>query len=208
MAGQKTEPEAVQEAAEGLSPELQAILGAVLEQNALMARQLAALQSDVSAREVAAAEAAASKKLPPAHTDVEEGFEPVTFRSKGVEFRVVRVGRHKWTAPNGESQTTEGRDYQFAAGPIGLSELVVRNSDVAAWLRARPSFNREFWEVGAEPFSAPDPEIILKQIQAALFEADDAALEELLTKELASHKRKVVLDAARHARRLIQGRGD
>lgn len=192
---------------EGLSPDVKALMGAILEQNRLMAEQMTALRFETSDREREAAEAAAAGALPPASGDVEDGFEPVLFRSKGTAFRVVRVGRHRWTAPNGEAQISDGRDYEFVSGEVGASELWVRNSNVANFLRGRPTFNREFWEVGAEPHAAPDPEVVMEKIMAATVDMDDAALEELQALETASHRRPIVLKAIKQARAQIQRAG-
>ena len=208
------ETEQPEPALEGVgAPTVEQLLAIVLQQQSdaqeerKMLRELLTQQAqEISDRERAAAEAAASRKLPPAAGDKEDGFEPVVFRSKGTEFRVIRVGRHKWTAPNGEAQVTDGRDYQFVSQGIGASELRVFNSNVAEFLRGRPSYNREFWEVGREPHAPPDPELVFDRIMEAVVDYDDARLEELAKLEQASHKRPVVLKAIRQARQKIRGR--
>jgi hypothetical protein len=134
----------------------------------------------------------------------EEGFEPVKFRSKGVNHRIVRVAATRWTTLNGEAQHAGGISYDFAPG---RGEFVALNSDVAEFLRARPAFNREFWEVGAEPHAAPDPSIVLDKVQQALFDLDLDALAELKALEQASHRRKVVLDQINSAERRIAQAG-
>lgn len=191
---------------QGGGVDLEQVLAVVLEQNTRLAALIERREAETSEREAAAAEAAAQQKLPPSEDEVEEGFEAVVFRSKGDAFRVVRVGRHRYAAANGETQETEGRAYQFRHSAMGLSELVVRNSNVAEFLRGRPSFNREFWEVGAEPHAAPDPKVVLDQVIDATIELDDERLEELLEREMASHQRPVVLDSIRAARRKIRGK--
>jgi hypothetical protein len=129
-------------------------------------------------------------------------FEPVTFRSKGAMLRVVRVPATRWTTLNGEAQHAGGISYDF--GP-GRGDFIALNADVADWLRTRPAFNLEFWEVGNEPHSAPDPSVILDKVLTALMELDLDKLDELLLLEQASHKRKVVLDQIQAAKRKVAG---
>jgi hypothetical protein len=133
--------------------------------------------------------------------DVEEGFEPVVFRSRGINFSIVRVPRHRWTATNGEAQVTDGVRYEFAHG---RGDLVVRNAEVADYIRSRPSFNVEVWEVGKEPHAAPDPARELDRIMQAGFDLDLGALAEIEEKERASFNRKVIIDAIAAAKRQIQ----
>lgn len=143
-------------------------------------------------------------ELPPRADDVEEGFRPVLFRSRDRSHLVVRVPRHRHTASNGEVQTSDGRNYSFE--PTG--DLTVHNSDVADFLRGRPGFNRFYFEVGKEPHSQAAMEPVLDAIQQAILDMDDAALEELEIKEMASLKRSLVLNQLRKARERVQKQGD
>jgi hypothetical protein len=129
----------------------------------------------------------------------EEGFEPITFRAKGRNQRIVRVPANRFTTLNGEIQHVGGIAYEFA--PTG--DFVARSSNVANFLRSRPAFNLEFWEVGNEPHAAPDPSVVLDKVQTALMELDLDALEDLLAKETASHNRKIVVDQIKSAQRKI-----
>jgi hypothetical protein len=137
----------------------------------------------------------------PRRPDVaEEGFEPVIFRSKGKNQRVVRVPATRWTTLNGEAQHAGGIAYNFE--PNG--EFVAKSANVAEFLRRRPMFNVEFWEVGAEPHTPPDPSLMLDKILKATMELDLDTLEELRAAEAASHGRKVVLDQITAAQRRIK----
>jgi hypothetical protein len=136
----------------------------------------------------------------PRRNIVEEGFEPVTFRARGRALRIVRVPATRWTTLNGEAQHAGGISYDFA--PTG--DFTARNSNVADFLRKRPMFNVEFWEVGNEPHAAPDPSVVLDKILKATMELDQDALEEIAAKERGSHKRRLVLDAVNAAQRRIK----
>ena len=127
-------------------------------------------------------------------------FEPVTFRARGRNQRIVRVPATRWTTLNGEAQHAGGISYDFA--PTG--DFTALNSNVANFLRGRPMFNVEFWELGAEPHAAPDPSVVLDKVLQATMELDLDTLEELRAKEAASHGRKVVLDAITAAQRRIK----
>jgi hypothetical protein len=137
----------------------------------------------------------------PRRPDVaEEGFEPVVFRSKGKNQRIVRVPATRWTTLNGEAQHAGGIAYNFE--PNG--EFVAKSENVAEFLRRRPMFNVEFWEVGNEPHTPPDPSLMLDKILKATMELDLDTLEELRAAEAASHGRKIVLDQITAAQRRIK----
>lgn len=115
--------------------------------------------------------------------------DEVVFRSKGVNFRAVRVPRHRWTAPNGEVQVSDGVTYEFA--PKG--EFRTDDPEAIAYLRGLGSFNREFWEVGNEPGRIPDSGPMIERVAAASAALNLEALDELELEERAGHKRHDVL---------------
>lgn len=124
--------------------------------------------------------------------DVEQPPEPVgevIFRSKGVNFRAVRVPRHRWTAPNGEVQVSDGVTYEFA--PKG--EFRTDDPEAIAYLRGLGSFNREFWEVGNEPGRIPDSQPMIERVVGASTALDLEGLDELEREERAGYKRHDVL---------------
>lgn len=126
-------------------------------------------------------------------TDAKAGV--VLFRAKGVNFRSVRTGANRTTAPNGEVVSTRGISYDFA--PTG--EYRTADPDVIAWLRNLPSFNLEFWEVGAEPGAVASPEVVLEQVMHATAELHVERLREILAEEMVGHKRDLVLKTVRAA---------
>lgn len=126
--------------------------------------------------------------------------EPVRFISKGAMFNAVRTARYRQVMPDGTQHFSTGISYNFA--PYGRFETV--DPDAVAWLRSRPGMNVEYWEETAPPFSAPDPGVILDKVLAASLSLDDEALRALEEDEMASHKRKVVLDTIKSARRRVQ----
>jgi hypothetical protein len=138
-------------------------------------------------------------EMPPDEDDAPA--QEVTFRAKGVNFRAVMKPRQRWTAPNGEVQVTDGRTLEFA--PTGE----FRTSDPAEirHLRGLPTFNREFWEVGAEPHAAPSARPVFDKIADAAVALDADALAELEVRERETHNRVFVLDAIRSARERVQG---
>jgi hypothetical protein len=143
-------------------------------------------------------------EAPPADEPAAEDEAPVeevTFRAKGVNFRAVMVPRHRWVAPNGEAQVTDGKTLEFA--PSGE----FRTSDPAEirYLRGLPTFNREFWEVGAEPHAAPSPRPMFDKIAEASVALDVDALAQLEVLERETLNRPFVLDAIRSARDRVQG---
>jgi hypothetical protein len=137
----------------------------------------------------------------PADGELEEEPETVTFRSKGVNFRAVMIPRHRWTAPNGEVQVTDGKTLEFA--PLG--EYTTNDAAEIKHLRNLPTFNREFWEVGREPNAAPSPRPVFDKIADAAVALDDRALAELEVSERETHNRQVVIEAIQSARRRVQG---
>lgn len=126
---------------------------------------------------------------------------PITFISKGANFKAIRIGRQRTTAPNGEVIVSTGVTYDFA--PTGT--YTAKTVEAVTFLRSRQSMNVEFWEVGKEPHAAPDTEKIMQQILDALGDYDDEALRQIEEIEQASHKREVVLKAVAHARKVVQG---
>lgn len=132
----------------------------------------------------------------------EEGpQEPIMFRSKGVNFRAVMVPRHRWTAPNGEVQVTDGKTLEFA--PAG--EYTTADPAEIRHLRSLPTFNREFWEVGSEPHAIPSPRPIMDKVVTATVALDDEELARLEEEERNSWARPFVLDSIRSARERVQG---
>jgi hypothetical protein len=86
--------------------------------------------------------------------------EPVVFRSRGAEFKCIVVPRRRFTGPTGEQYFTNGITLDFS--PNG--EYSTRNRRNVELLRRRPGMNREYWEVGKEPHSAPDPQLVIEAI--------------------------------------------
>lgn len=126
---------------------------------------------------------------------------PVTYISKGSQFKAIKKPRYRGVSPTGEQFFTTGIAADFA--PHG--QWTTRNRDMAAWIETRPGFGTDFWRQGAEPFSAPDPSKILEQIMDAILALDDARLAQLEADEKASHKRPLVLGQLAAARNRVQG---
>jgi hypothetical protein len=127
--------------------------------------------------------------------------EPVVFRSRGAEFKCIVVPRRRFTGPTGEQYFTNGVGMNFS--PDGVYST--RNRRNVEALRRRPGMNREYWEVGKEPHSAPDPQLVVGRIFDLALALDDAGLEEIEMQERASHKREIVLKAVSAARLKVQG---
>lgn len=127
--------------------------------------------------------------------------KPVVFISKGAAYRVVRKPRHRFQSPNGEQFFTTGLAADFAPH----ARFETDSQEWVDYLRGRPGFGFDFWELGNEPHTAPDPGVVLAQIMGAMLELDDSELAKIETEERASHKRKVVLDAVGVARNKVQG---
>lgn len=126
--------------------------------------------------------------------------EEVHFRSKGVNFRaVIKPSRRKTTEFGME--TIPGTAADFA--PTG--DYRTSDPEVVEYLRALPTFNVEFWEVGHEPGQAPSIEPVIDRIAAAIIELDDAALSQLDGEERSSFNRPEVLAMISSARRRVQG---
>lgn len=190
-----------QEAAAGILAQAQAQaaeLMAAAQQAAAAAQQPAAGGVDLEQFATSIQQAAGRTKVW-GPDEVEEGFTPVKFRSKG-ELRVVRVPRHRFTAANGEAQTSPGVAYDFGYD----HSFVALSSDVADYIRARPAFNLEVWEVGKEPNRVPDPEAVFDRINQAIADVDDDTLIEIESEEMAGHKREVVLKQVKSARATVQ----
>jgi hypothetical protein len=127
--------------------------------------------------------------------------EPVFFRSRGKEFKMCVVPRRRFTGPDGAQFFTNGITLDFS--PHG--EYRTRNRRNVELLRGRPGMDREYWEVGKEPHTAPDPQLVIDSIMDATLALDDAALAEIEAQERASHKREAVLKAVASARLKVQG---
>jgi hypothetical protein len=127
--------------------------------------------------------------------------EPVLFRSRGKEFRLNVVPRRRFTGPTGEQYFTNGVSLDFS--PDGVYST--RNRRNVEILRSRPGMNREYWEVGKEPHTAPDPQLVVEKIIDLTLQLDDEGLAQIEADERASHKRPAVLQAAAAARLKIQG---
>jgi hypothetical protein len=129
------------------------------------------------------------------------------FRSKGHGFRAVMVARNRTTMPNGEvrvfgtDEYPAGKTIEFA--PAG--EYVTDDPREIAYLKSLPTFNLEFWQVGAEPHAIPDPKPIMEKVAEATVTVDDETLARLEEEERATWKRKFVLDSIRAARERVQG---
>lgn len=129
------------------------------------------------------------------------GKVKVTFLSRGSNLRVVRKARIRYTDARGELVVTEGVHCPFE--PDGRFET--DDQDVVDYLRGRPGYNSEFWEMGHDPHAAPDPQPVLDSIMDAMLELDDARLAKIEEDEQAGSKREVVLNTVAAARRKVQG---
>lgn len=127
--------------------------------------------------------------------------KPVVFVARGAMYKVVLRPRYRGVSPTGEQYFTTGSAADFA--PTGQYQTT--NPETVELLKSRPGFGTDFWIQGSEPFSAPDPKVILGEIFAAAMSLDDDELARLEADERASHKRKVVLDALELARTRVQG---
>lgn len=223
MAGTKTPdaPAAAETVAAGvdvgaLLGQLEALQAQVAEMAAAAATATAGGGGDVAAALVAALEKMQAPAvtveqpkqvpLPPKHDDVEEGFEPVTFRSRGRNFKVIRVSAHRNLVNDSWVPVTTGRYYDFA--PNG--DLKVLNSDVAEFLRACPDFNQLFWELGNAPGADKELKPLLQKIARAAVSMDDETLAEIERQERRrTAPRSVVITTVLAAREMIQdGAGD
>jgi hypothetical protein len=124
----------------------------------------------------------------------------VVYRSKGTNFAAVRIGRRRWME-QGEQQVTGRVAYEFA--PSG--EFRTRDRRIVDYLESLPTFNLEFWRVGAEPGRPPSTELVDEQIMAAVATLNDDVLSELEVQERNVHKREQVLARILTARRSVQG---
>lgn len=123
----------------------------------------------------------------------------VEFRSKGVNFKVVLKASYRHATDHGQ-EFISGQYADFA--PHGT----FKTDD--AWeiekLRSSPTFNREFWEVGAEPGALPSADEELDRIMAAVAELDDAALAQIEGEERSGFNRSDVLESVTRARAQVQ----
>ena len=126
---------------------------------------------------------------------------PVTFLSRGRNLRVIKKARIRYSDARGEIVVTEGVHYPFE--PDGRFET--DDAEVVEYLKGRPSFGSEFWEMGADPHQAPSPQPVLDTIMDAMLDLDDARLAEIERVELEGLKRALVLDSVQAARRKVQG---
>lgn len=134
----------------------------------------------------------------------------VTFEARGVRdgrgsnFNVVRKARHRFVDASGEAVVTPGVHYDFA--PTG--HFVTDDLEVIEYLKRRPGFNLEFWELGEEPGGAPSAEPVLDRIMEARIEMDVEALDAIEHEERAGHGRPQVLQGVEAARRSIRKKAD
>lgn len=126
---------------------------------------------------------------------------PITFRSKGVNFNVVRKSRTRLVHVDGTPEITPGVHYSFA--PAGIFQT--DDMAVVEYLRSRPTYNVEFWEVGNEPNRPKDPGPVLEAILKATAALDDAALAEIQKAEREGDNRDEILRAVTSARKTIRG---
>lgn len=187
-------------AAEGPSADVLERLTTALERLGTTAPSVGAFRPGESAQEVEQSLEGTVSNDPPL-LDGQERVDPVTFISKGPNFVLVHKSRHRSTSSNGEVNVTQGVSYDFA--PSG--SFTTDNPRAIEYLRGRPSFNVEYWELGNEPGAAPAPDLVIDAIMAAALELDDDALAEIERNELAGHGREVVLTQIRSARRRVQG---
>jgi hypothetical protein len=171
---------------------------AIVEKLGSTTRTETGWRAGMSADDVLSEIAGTSSDDPPCEQRLER---PVTFRTRSRNLVVVHKPRHRFTAPNGEVQITNGYRYDFA--PTG--DFTTDNPVAVAYLRSRPSYNINggFWEVGNEPGRIPSPEKLLERIVIATRDLDDDALEEIQREEEAQHKREVVIMAVKAARKAI-----
>lgn len=126
--------------------------------------------------------------------------EEVIFRSKGANFKAIRIGQRRWKE-DGETQVSGRVAYEF--GPNG--EFRTRDARAVTYLEKLDSFNLEFWRVGSEPGAPPSSDQIIERIMELALEFDDAGLEEIETAEQSTHQRGDVLKTVAAARRKVQG---
>jgi hypothetical protein len=140
--------------------------------------------------------------LPPRHDEVEEGFDPVRFQSKGRNFKVLRVSAHRDLVNDSWVPRTTGRYYDFGSG----GQLLVHNSDVAEYLRSIPQFNRKFWELGNAPGADKELKPLLRRIATLGVQMDAESLEEIVRQERRrTNPRSQVLTSAMASLEAIQG---
>lgn len=125
---------------------------------------------------------------------------PVKFESKGRGFYAIQKSRNRLTMPNGETFVTKGIIHDFR--PDGRFET--RDARVADYLRRRPYFNTQIYEVGKEPDRIPSPEVMLDRITAATLDLDDSVLGQIESEERAGFKREAVMLAVASARRQVR----
>jgi hypothetical protein len=196
--------------ASATDPALLAVLTQLAETN----RQLAEMQLKVAEREDAPRTSAVLSGDPdelmrqmqgavsagPAPEGDDVLPEPVTFRSKGVNFNVIRKARHRVTHANGDVEISEGIHYNFA--PTGT--FTTQDRRVVEFLNRLPSFNLEFWQVGAEPGAVPPAEATIASIMRAVRDLDVDRVDEIAREEQAGHQREQVLLAIENARGLLR----
>lgn len=123
----------------------------------------------------------------------------VEFRARGVAFKAVIKPSHRKITEHGQ-EFVAGEYADFA--PNGL----YRTSDqrIIDHLRSIPTFNTEFFEVGAELGRDADPAPVLEAIMQATIELDDERLSQIESEERAGHNRGTVLQSAAAARQQVQ----
>jgi hypothetical protein len=125
---------------------------------------------------------------------------PITFRSRGRNFNMVRKARHRYVDQGGETVVTAGVHYDFA--PAG--EFTTDDADVVDYIRQSPGFNVEVWEVGNEPDRVPSAEPELDRIMDARLALDVDTLDEIEHRERETWKRPIVLETIESARRSLR----
>lgn len=122
-----------------------------------------------------------------------------TFRSKGVNFKVVIQPSFRKVTDFGH-EFVPGEYADFA--PHGMFET--DDPRIIEKLRDSPTFNREFWEVGNEPGALPSADAELDRIMAATALLDDAELAQIEAEERAGYNRGEVIASVTRARQQVQ----
>jgi hypothetical protein len=125
---------------------------------------------------------------------------PVTFRSRGSDFLMIRKARHRHVNESGEAVVTTGVHYSFA--PTGT--FVTDDEDVVDYIRTSPGFNAEVFEVGNEPDRTPDAGPVLDRIIDARIQLDVETLDRLEHEERSGYQRPQVLEAIAASRRSME----
>lgn len=129
----------------------------------------------------------------------EELDHEVVFRSRGINYGIIFKPRRQMVTASGERMFSDGIRFDFPKG-----EFRTKNKLVQEYIRSRPQFNADVWEVGNEPGRVPSPDLVLDRVAKAISELDDATLAEIETAERSTYKRPEVLTTIASGRRHIQ----